>query len=268
MSKALSLRINSIGTSLERQSYQTALTAFLSEHKAQLDDESLMRLDKNPLRILDSKNKSIQALLTDAPNLHDYLSQDSLARFDELCSGLDTLGIAYTHEPNLVRGLDYYSHTVFEWVTDRLGAQGAVSAGGRYDGLVSQLGGKHTPAAGFAIGMERLVLLLLEIQGACEPANCDVYVIIEKTVSQTAAIAFVDGLRSNCTHLSLMTDLAQSSMKSQLKRAQASQATYALIFTREILAQGQVTLKELSGMRDSQILSLDNLIQHFKVMEK
>jgi histidyl-tRNA synthetase len=163
ISDAVTLQLNTLGTSEERKAYRDALVAYLTERKDQLDEDSQRRLDSNPLRILDSKSVSTQALLNDAPNLHDYFGEETQAHFNGVKAFLDAAGIEYQINPRLVRGLDYYCFTVFEWVTDKLGAQGTVCAGGRYDGLVEQLGGKATPAVGFAMGVERLVLLLQEL---------------------------------------------------------------------------------------------------------
>lgn len=262
--KSVELHINTIGTSQERHTYQQALTHFLTQHKAALDDESLMRLEKNPLRILDTKNLDIQKLLKQAPKLHDYLSTESLSRFSELCDGLDKLGITYHHKPNLVRGLDYYSHSVFEWVTDLLGAQGTLSAGGRYDALVEQLGGKPTTAAGFAMGIERIVLLLETLNGIKEAPKCDIYVVINKPIVMNEVLSFVDKFRQASPHLSIMTDLSLSSMKSQLKRASASGAQTCLIFEEETFAKQAVSVKSFSDKKEIFTLSLNELINYYK----
>lgn len=264
LSQSISLCINTIGTVSERQTFQKALTTYLSAHKDQLDEESLMRLDKNPLRILDSKNPAIQVLLVDAPALHDYLSEDSLARFEMLKQGLDDLGITYKHEPTLVRGLDYYAHTVFEWVTEGLGAQGTVSAGGRYDGLVEQLGGEPTTAAGFAIGIERLVLLLEEIQGEVKPRPLDVYVVIDKALSQAKAVACIDKLRQVNSSLMVLPDFAQSSEKSQMKRAIASGAKQVMILSKETIEQDKVVIKSLDEDRITETIATNELENYFK----
>ena len=268
LSESISLNINTIGTITERQAYQAALKTYLSAHRQRLDEESLMRLEKNPLRILDSKNPEIQTLRVDAPKLHGYLSDDSRQRFESLCQGLNDLGIAYTYDPTLVRGLDYYAHTVFEWVTDGLGAQGTVSAGGRYDGLVEQLGGKPTSAVGFAIGMERLVLLLEEIQGELASPKCDIYVIIDKALPQARAVVYVDMLRKVVPALKVMPDFSQSSEKSQLKRAIGSGANYSCVLTEHDLTDNQITIRALDESREVNKLSINAVEDFFKVMEK
>lgn len=265
ISDEISLHINTIGTLLERQSYEVALTQYLEAHKSQLDADSLMRLEKNPLRILDTKIPSTQALLVDAPQLQNYLSIESKQRFEDLCHGLDLLGISYEHKPNLVRGLDYYSHCVFEWVTDKLGAQGAVSAGGRYDALVEQLGGKPTPAAGFAMGIERLVLLLEALNKVKPVAQCDLYVVIDKTLPLSELLAFIDKLRLECPKLKVMTDLSLSSVKSQFKRAGASGASHVLSFNIDGFKEGQVMLKCFDKDKETLMLSFEELVKKFNI---
>lgn len=259
LTQVINLQINTIGTVEERQSYQAALTSYLSQHKAHLDEESLMRLNKNPLRILDSKNPQIQSLLIDAPKLDTYLSEASQHRFKVLCDGLTALGISYKHNPTLVRGLDYYSHTVFEWVTEHLGAQGTVSAGGRYDALVEQLGGKPTPAVGFAFGMERLVLLLEEINGQTASPKCDLYVVIDKQIPQAHAVVLMDKIRRNNPLLKVLPDFSQSSEKAQLKRAIGSGAKQVLMLTKEQIDKGEVILKSQDESRLVKTLAIDEL---------
>lgn len=259
--KVVTLEINTIGTIFERLAYQEALKDFLFAHKDVLDEESLIRLDKNPLRILDSKNPAIQKLLEDAPILHEYLSKQSRQRFKELCTGLDLLNIKYIHQPKLVRGLDYYSHTVFEWVTELLGAQSTVCAGGRYDGLVEQLGGKATPAAGFAIGIERLVLLLEELELVNNPKDCDLYVVIDKSVNVFDALVCVDKIRNAYNNLAILTDLSASSIKSQIKRANNHKSDYCLQFTSDDFKQGLISIKAMSIKSEMQLLTLEQLIK-------
>ena len=243
------LQLNSIGSLAARDAYRSALVDFLGQHREALDADSQRRLESNPLRILDSKNPDTQALLDGAPTLANYLDDESRADFEQLCELLEAARVAYVVNPRLVRGLDYYNKTVFEWVTDRLGAQGTICAGGRYDGLVEQLGGRSTPAVGFAMGMERLVLLLEE-SGALagrEPA-VDVYVISAGAGAHRAALAAVESLRTDMPDTTFLQHTGGGSFKSQLKKADKSGARLALIWGEDEVAAGTVTLKPL---RDS-----------------
>lgn len=246
LADATQLQINSIGTAASRASYRTALVEYLARYRNDLDEDSKRRLDQNPLRILDSKVASTQALLTNAPNLADYLDDESKAHFDQLQVLLSAADVPYTVNTALVRGLDYYSKTVFEWVTDRLGAQGAVCAGGRYDGLVEQLGGQPTPAVGFAMGLERLVLLLQEQN--CVPAEIlrtvDVYLLTVGEVTQTA-LQMAEQIRTELPNLRLQTHCGGGSFKNQMKKADKSGAQVALIIGENEANAGDVTIKYL-----------------------
>jgi histidyl-tRNA synthetase len=240
----LRLEINSLGTAEERGVYRDALHAYFSSHSSQLDSDSVRRLDRNPMRIMDSKNPSLQKLIAVAPSLQDYLGEESRTHFEKLCNYLDLLGVGYTVNPRLVRGLDYYSHTVFEWITDALGAQGTVCAGGRYDGLVEIQGGKPWPGIGFAMGEERLVELMRS--GEDVPALApDVYLVMvgDKTTSEGLRIA--EWLRQEVPHLRVQMNLGGGSFKSQFKRADRSQAALAMILGEEELAKGDVSIKHL-----------------------
>mgnify|MGYP001817116367 FL=1 len=242
------LQLNSIGSSAARRAYRDALVSYLEQHRDALDEDSQRRLGSNPLRILDSKNPQTQALLDDAPALADYLDDESRADFDRLCDLLQAAAVPFTINPRLVRGLDYYNKTVFEWVTDRLGAQGTVCAGGRYDGLVEQLGGKATPGVGFAMGMERLVLLLREsdaLQGA--GTGADVYVVAVGDDAQRAALAAVEAVRDRRPRLRILQHTGGGSFKSQMKKADRSGARVALSWGEEEGAADTVTLKPLRG---------------------
>ena len=253
---SVELQLNSIGSPAARQAYRSALVAYLEQHREALDEDSQRRLDTNPLRILDSKNPDNQALLNGAPELVAYLDDESREDFDRLCALLDAAGISYVINPRLVRGLDYYNKTVFEWVTQRLGAQGTVCAGGRYDGLVAQLGGKATPGVGFAMGMERLVLLLQEIGAAgAVAATVDVYVISAGDDAQRAALAATEQLRLQMPELNIIQHTGGGSIKSQLKKADKSGARVALIWGEDEVAAGTVTIKPLreqGGVRQAQ----------------
>ncbi|MCL7944858.1 histidine--tRNA ligase [Marinobacter sp. ATCH36] len=241
------LEINSIGTSAARREYREALVAYLSGYRNQLDEDSQRRLESNPLRILDSKHSATQQLLADAPRLEDYLDEESVEHFRELRALLDAAGIDYTVNPRLVRGLDYYGKTVFEWITDSLGAQGTVCAGGRYDGLVEQLGGKPTFAVGFAMGLERLILLLetLNLVPSSANGNVDVYVTAMGGATVAPALALGESLRSVLPEARIMSHCGGGSFKSQMKKADRSGARYALILGENELAAGTVGLKPL-----------------------
>jgi len=258
---AVTLQLNSLGSSEARARYRDALVDYLKARFDQLDEDSQRRLTSNPLRILDSKNAQTQALLADAPMLNDYLDDESRAHFDGLCARLDALGIAYQINPRLVRGLDYYGRTVFEWVTDRLGAQGTVCAGGRYDGLVSQFGGKPTPAVGFAMGVERLVLLLETLQQvpASLQSAADVYICAFGEAAEVAALKLSEQLRGQLPALRLWLNAGGGSFKSQFKKADKSGARYALVLGEDELARGVVACKPLRDQGEQQDYAWDEL---------
>ncbi|GGB01282.1 histidine--tRNA ligase [Agarivorans gilvus] len=246
LDKHVTLQLNSLGSNEARANYRDALIAYLEQHQDSLDDDAKRRMYDNPLRVLDSKNPEVQAALENAPSLSDYLDDESRAHFAQLCALLDNAGIAYELNPRLVRGLDYYNRTVFEWVTTSLGSQGTVCAGGRYDGLVEQLGGKATPAVGFAMGMERLVLLLetLELLGDL-PASADVYVINAGEGTLGAAFSLAEQLRDALPSVRVMSHCGGGNFKKQFKRADKSGARVALIIGEDELANQQVTVKYL-----------------------
>jgi histidyl-tRNA synthetase len=240
------LQLNSIGNSESRAAYRDALVAYLQGCREQLDEDSQRRLASNPLRILDSKNPNTQALLDGAPALADFLDEESRVDFARLRELLEAAGVAYTVNPRLVRGLDYYNKTVFEWVTDRLGAQGTVCAGGRYDGLVEQLGGKAVPGVGFAMGMERLVLLLEACgEQQATPQYADLYVVSLGDAAQRQAIITTEQLRDNMPALRIVQHNGGGSMKSQMKKADRSGARIALIWGEDEVAAGTVSMKSL-----------------------
>lgn len=245
MLDALSLELNSIGTTASRQAYRQALVDYLSQFEDQLDEDSKRRLGSNPLRILDSKSEQTQALLKDAPVMADYLDEESRAHFSGLCARLDAAGVTYKLNPKLVRGLDYYGLTVFEWTTEALGAQGTVCAGGRYDGLVEQLGGKPTPAVGFAMGIERLCLMLETLNVApVSPALADVYVVAIGEACEVAALTLAESLREQSGYRVLL-NCGGGSFKSQFKKADKSGASVALVLAEDELASGKVAIKAL-----------------------
>jgi histidyl-tRNA synthetase len=249
------LEINSLGQPDERRTHRDALVAYLEQHAEQLDEDSKRRLHTNPLRILDSKVPAMQALIEDAPKLIDYLGEASRAHFDAVRGALDAVGLGYRINPRLVRGMDYYNLTVFEWVTDQLGSQGTVCGGGRYDGLIQQLGGKPAPAVGFGLGIERLLLLLQELKVATPSAAPDAYAIVPAGAPLPKVVAVLETLRAEGVRVQQHAGGADGpgSMKSQFKKADASGARFALVFGPDELAQGQVTVKSLrdgSGLQE------------------
>ena len=254
---ALTLELNSLGSSAARASYREALVEYLSARMDQLDEDSKRRLSSNPLRILDSKVAETQALLVNAPKLVDHLDEESVAHFAGLTARLDAAGIPYVLNPKLVRGLDYYGKTVFEWVTDQLGAQGTVCAGGRYDGLVEQMGGKPTTGVGFAMGIERLVLLLetLEQVPTAIARQVDVYFCALGAPAEVAALVLAERLRDQLPNLRLQVNAGAGSFKSQFKKADKSGALFALILAEDELAEQTVALKPLRGNGEQQHIS-------------
>lgn len=246
ISEHVRLELNSIGSLEARAHYRDALVAFLEQHKEVLDEDCKRRMYTNPMRVLDTKNPDIQQLLNDAPQLGDYLDDESREHFSGLCALLDDAGISYAVNQRLVRGLDYYNRTVIEWVTDSLGSQGTVCGGGRYDGLVEQLGGRATPAVGFAMGMERLVLLVQAVNPEFEPtSNVDVYVIASGQGVQSAAMQLAEKLRDEAPELRLMTNFGGGNFKKQFARADKWGARVALVLGEDEVKAGQVVIKDL-----------------------
>nr|WP_328803092.1 histidine--tRNA ligase [Rouxiella aceris] len=244
----VALELNSIGSLEARAGYRDALVAFLEQHKEQLDEDCKRRMYSNPLRVLDSKNPEVQALLNDAPELADYLDDESREHFAGLCELLSLAGIPYTVNQRLVRGLDYYNRTVFEWVTTSLGAQGTVCAGGRYDGLVEQLGGRATPAVGFAMGLERLVLLVQAVNPDFKaPATVDAYVISSGVGTQGAAMQLAETIRDALPELKVMTNYGGGNFKKQFARADKWGARIALVLGEDEVAAQQVVVKNLQS---------------------
>jgi histidyl-tRNA synthetase len=257
LSSSVTLQLNSIGSNESRAAYRAALVAYLAQHRDALDADSQRRLESNPLRILDSKNPDTQALLDGAPELSEYLDEESQADFARLCELLTAAGVEFDVNPRLVRGLDYYNKTVFEWVTDQLGAQGTICAGGRYDGLVAQLGGKATPGIGFAMGLERLVLLMEEVGSvAHDSARADVYVIAGGDLAHQCALVQVERLRDAHAGLRIVQHVGGGSIKSQIKKADKSGAMVALIWGETEVDEGTVTLKPLRGQGQQLTLPL------------
>jgi histidyl-tRNA synthetase len=256
IAEALVLQINNIGASAERKAYGAALTAYLEAHSERLDDDARNRLYSNPLRILDSKNPDMQALLAEAPVLADYVSDESVSHFEELKSLLSNAGVAFEVNPRLVRGLDYYNNCVFEWVTDSLGAQGTVCGGGRYDGLVEQLGGKPTVAAGFAMGAERLVLMLETLDKVPQEVPTSLYIVVPNGLAKEAQ-SLAATLRGEMPEQRIISHCGGGKPASQLKRAFSLGARYAIILDPEGLDQGVVRLRELKDEGEEVTLTLE-----------
>jgi histidyl-tRNA synthetase len=262
------LEINSIGTAEARRSFRSALVDYLSDFVDELDDDSKRRLESNPLRILDSKHARTQEILQQAPALDDYLDDESKEHFQTLRSLLEAAGVQYTVNARLVRGLDYYGKTVFEWITDSLGAQGTVCAGGRYDGLVEQLGGKPTVAVGFAMGLERLILLLETLDLIPESVNgdADVYVTAMGESTMATALSVAESLRSALPGRVVISHCGGGSFKSQMKKADKSGASYAVILGENEVASGTVGLKPLRSNEDQRDIGMTELASVLKGM--
>ncbi len=259
----VTLQINSLGSSEARVKYRGELVRYYEQHLEQLDEDSQRRLQSNPLRILDSKNPDMQALNDAAPKLLDYLDAESAEHFKNLCQILEDTGIAYEVNPRLVRGLDYYGKTVFEWVTDQLGAQGTVCAGGRYDSLVAQLGGKNATAIGFAIGLERLIALLEANSALPDIVGPDAYLVAVGGAAQAAATSFAEQLRDQLPSLRLISHCGGGSFKSQFKRADRSGARWTLILGETEVAQQQIGVKTMAT-GEQQTLSWQALTEFLK----
>ncbi|MGB5336037.1 MAG: histidine--tRNA ligase [Woeseiaceae bacterium] len=256
----IELQINSLGVPESRLRYREALVDYFNGVKSQLDEDSIRRLEQNPLRILDSKNPDMQAIVEAAPVMLDYLDEESAGHFDGLRALLDAAGVIYTINPRLVRGLDYYSRTVFEWVTDALGAQGAVCSGGRYDGLVEKLGGRATPAIGWAMGIERFVALFEACGGEAPATSADVYIAAVGEGTLARAFALAEELRDVIDGIRVDVNLGGGSFKSQMKRADKSEAEYALILGEQELKDSRIGLKPLRSKQEQESVALDDIV--------
>ncbi|NEX19592.1 histidine--tRNA ligase [Thiorhodococcus mannitoliphagus] len=256
--KRFRLELNTLGDQAERQVYREQLVGYLSGHLDQLDADSQRRLETNPLRILDSKNPQTQQIVADAPTLMDCLGAETRTHFEQICKRLDEAGIGYQINPRLVRGLDYYNRTVFEWITEELGAQGTVCAGGRYDSLVEQLGGRPTPAVGFAMGLERLVELM-QLEGQLAESPIDAYFVAVGDKAQAAAPRLTEQLRDALPGLRLLTHCGGGSFKSQFKKADKSGARFALILGEDELARQVIGVKHLREDQEQRELAIDDL---------
>jgi histidyl-tRNA synthetase len=265
ISQHVTLEINSLGSSEARVAFKAQLVAFLKTRISELDEDSLRRLESNPLRVLDSKNPQVQNVVKDAPKLIDSLDKESAIHFQGLCERLDNLGIKYRVNPALVRGLDYYNRTVFEWVTDSLGAQGTVCAGGRYDGLVEQLGGKATQGVGFAIGLERLVLMLqtFKLDKNVESV-VDIYVTAMDESVEFYARKVSELLRDALPQIKVMNHCGGGNFKKQMKRADQSGASVALIIGLDEMVSQQVAVKHLREKQPQETISVDELTYFIK----
>lgn len=257
IAQSLTLHLNTLGSGEARARYRKALVDYLEGVKEKLDEDSQRRLYVNPMRILDSKSASTQALLNDAPQFEDFIDDESKAHFEQLCQLLDENGLDYVVNPRLVRGLDYYTKTVFEWMTDALGAQGTVCGGGRYDGLVPMLGGKETPASGFAMGIERLLLLLqtLDVVPPSIFQTVDVYLVAAGDLAISKAMTLAEQVRSACEGVRLQMNCGGGSFKSQMKKADKSGARFALIMGDDEAAESRVQIKDLQGNHEQQSVS-------------
>lgn len=262
----VTLELNSLGSLEARQTYRETLVAYFEQHRDVLDDDSLRRLSSNPLRILDSKNPDMAEMLSGAPQLLDHLDTESRDHFEQLTARLDAAGIAYRINPRLVRGLDYYSRTVFEWTTTALGSQGTVCAGGRYDGLVEQLGGKPTPAVGFAMGVERLILLLetLELVPSESQRGPDAYLLAMGERAEHEALLLGESLRDALPELALQVHCGGGGFKSQIKKADRSNARLALILGEDEIERDTVGLKFLREDQEQETVARDALIERLK----
>lgn len=254
------LQLNSLGTIAERLVYRENLVSYFQRHAAQLDEDSVRRLHTNPLRILDTKNPAMKDVVANAPELMAYLGADSLQHFKTITSILDDLGIGYDINTRLVRGLDYYSKTVFEWVTDQLGSQGTVCAGGRYDGLIEQLGGKPNHAVGFAMGMERLLALMEDLDAVKLAKPVDVYMIRVGDAAEIVGLRFAETIRDEIPALKLQISVDGGSFKSQFKKADKSGADYALILGDDEVGRSEVSVKSLRDGQGQQTLSQQGTI--------
>lgn len=268
LSHQVHLEINTIGTAEERQTYRGALQSFFEKHFDALDEEHRQRVATNPLRLLDSKNETVKAIAKQAPSFLEEMSEDSRSRFERVLAVLDACGISYTINPCLVRGLDYYSHTVFEWVTRDLGAQGTVCAGGRYDSLVKQCGGRDVPAVGFAMGLERLVLLLSQQDNDTALINntCDIYVVIDSALAFETIFPVMEQIRQALPGMRVRANMGGGSFKSQFKKADKSGARFAIVVGEQEREADKLTLEYLREDKDRQTDSLHvitSLIREF-----
>ena len=258
------LEINSLGSKESRSSYRKILTDFFNKNISQLDEDSLRRLKTNPLRILDSKNKDLELLISNAPKMIDHLDEESQEHFTILKNYLDSLDIPYEVNPKLVRGLDYYNQTVFEWISNDLGSQGTICGGGRYDGLVEKMGGNPTPAIGFAMGLERIALLIQDKNTQLVNKRCQLYFVALGDKAQIESMKLSKKILQALPNITLSNDVSMGSLKSQMKKADKSNADFALILGEEELSNNQLSIKPLKGQGVQQLIELEGIIQHLQ----
>jgi histidyl-tRNA synthetase len=259
--KSVQLELNTIGTAESRQVYKRVLVEHFSRHRELLDEESLRRLERNPLRILDSKNPALTELIAAAPLMSSYLDDESRAHFDRVQALLGDVGVPFALNPRLVRGLDYYSRTVFEWLTDRLGAQSAVCSGGRYDGLVAQLGGRDTPAVGWALGIERIVEVMQADGVAAADAAPDVHLVAAGDAERRFGFKVAEQLRERVPTLKLSIGAPAAGFKAQLRRADKSGAKFALIIGEAEVAAGKISFKPLREDQPQRLVTVDECVE-------
>ena len=259
-----SLEINTLGSSESRSAYRELLHDFFSENKDQLDEDSLRRLDTNPLRILDSKNKKMESLISNAPKMIDHLDDESKIHFSTLKNYLDSLEIPFVVNPKLVRGLDYYNQTVFEWISNDLGSQGTICGGGRYDGLVEKMGGNPTPAIGFAMGIERIALIVKDQSNQINKTRPHLYFVALGEKSQIESIKLSKKILSALPSIIITNDMSMGSLKNQMKKADKSNADFALILGEEELLNNQLSIKPLKGQGAQQLIKLEGIIHHLE----
>lgn len=258
------LEINSLGSSASRAQYRETLTRYFNDNKDRLDEDSSRRLKTNPLRILDSKNKDLEALISEAPKMIDHLDKDSSEHFEALKNYLEHLDISYTVNPKLVRGLDYYNQTVFEWVSDELGSQGTICGGGRYDGLVEKMGGNPTPAIGFAMGLERIALLIQDKSKELISDRPHLYFLSMGESAHCESMKLSRQILEAMPNITITNDITMSNLKSQMKKANKSGADYAMILGEEELAKNVLSFKPLKGQGVQQSIELEGIIQHLQ----
>ena len=258
------LEINSLGSAQSRASYREILSGYFNDNKDQLDEDSLRRLKTNPLRILDSKNKELESLISGAPKMIDYLDDDSNHHFNALKNYLESLNISYKVNPKLVRGLDYYNQTVFEWISNDLGAQGTICGGGRYDGLVEKMGGNATPAIGFAMGLERIALLIEDKSDQIINKRPHLYFASIGDSANIESMNLSKKIIEALPHITITNDMSIGTLKNQMKKANKSEADFAMILGEQELSEGQISIKPLKGQGVQQSIKLEGIIHHLQ----
>lgn len=258
------LEINSLGSAQSRASYREILSGYFNDNKDQLDEDSLRRLKTNPLRILDSKNKELESLISGAPKMIDYLDDDSNHHFNALKNYLESLDISYKVNPKLVRGLDYYNQTVFEWISNDLGAQGTICGGGRYDGLVEKMGGNATPAIGFAMGLERIALLIEDKSDQIINKRPHLYFASIGDSANIESMSLSKKILEALPHITITNDMSIGTLKNQMKKANKSEADFAMILGEQELSEGHISIKPLKGQGVQQSIKLEGIIHHLQ----